>query len=202
MTSIPGGEVGFLIVANLLVFFLAFFLDYFELAFIIIPLLAPVADSLGIDLIWFGVMLAVNMQTSFMHPPFGFSLFYLRSVAPSRPYRDKVTTATIQPVTSGQIYVGSIPFLLIQLVMVGIIIGFPGIVTHYKGTHKQLDPSTIQINVPMPDAGGGNPFGNAAAPFGAPAPSPSNEPLPAPSFGTPSPPSFGQGIGLPEKPGQ
>lgn len=111
MTSIPGGEVGFLIVANLLVFFLAFFLDYFELAFIIIPLLAPVADSLGIDLVWFGVMLAVNMQTSFMHPPFGFSLFYLRSVAPSRPYKDKVTGATIQPVTSGQIYMGSIPFL-------------------------------------------------------------------------------------------
>jgi TRAP-type mannitol/chloroaromatic compound transport system permease large subunit len=132
MTSIPGGEVGFLIVANLLVFFLAFFLDYFELAFIIIPLLAPVADSLGIDLVWFGVMLAVNMQTSFMHPPFGFSLFYLRSVAPSRPYKDKVTGATIQPVTSGQIYMGSIPFLLIQLVMVGIIISFPGIVTHYK----------------------------------------------------------------------
>lgn len=201
MTSIPGGEVGFLIVANLLVFFLAFFLDYFELAFIIIPLLAPVADSLGIDLVWFGVMLAANMQTSFMHPPFGFSLFYLRSVAPSRPYKDKVTGATIQPVTSGQIYVGSIPFLIIQLVMVGIIIGFPGIVTHYKGNHKQLDPSTIQINVPMPDTGGGNPFGDAPAPFGAPAPSP-GEPLPAPSFGTPSPPSFGQGSNQQEKPDQ
>ncbi len=202
MMSIPGGEVGFLIVANLLVFLLAFFLDYFELAFIIIPLLAPVADSLGIDLVWFGVMLAVNMQTSFMHPPFGFSLFYLRSVAPSRPYRDKVTGATIQPVTSGQIYVGSIPFLIIQLVMVGIIIGFPGIVTHYKGNHEQLDPSTIQINVPMPDADGGNPFGNTPAPFGAPAFSPSNEPLPAPSFGTPSPPSFGQGTRQSERPGQ
>ncbi len=189
MTSIPGGEVGFLIVANLLVFFLAFFLDYFELAFIIIPLLAPVADSLGIDLVWFGVMLAVNMQTSFMHPPFGFSLFYLRSVAPSRPYKDKVTGATIQPVTSGQIYMGSIPFLIIQLVMVGIIITFPGIVTHYKSGHPQADPASIQINVPMPDAGGGNPFGAAPAPFGAP--SPSTEPLPAPSFGSPQP-SFGQ----------
>ncbi len=195
MTSIPGGEVGFLIVANILVFFLAFFLDYFELAFIIIPLLAPVADALGIDLVWFGVMLAVNMQTSFMHPPFGFSLFYLRSVAPSRAYKDKVTGATIQPVTSGQIYMGSIPFLLIQLVMVAIIIAFPGIVTHYKSGHPVADPSTIQINVPMPGQDGGNPFGNAPAPFGAP--SPSTDPLPAPSFGSPQP-SFGQ----PEKPAQ
>ncbi|GAA5542680.1 MULTISPECIES: TRAP transporter large permease [Brucella/Ochrobactrum group] len=195
MTSIPGGEVGFLIVANILVFFLAFFLDYFELAFIIIPLLAPVADALGIDLVWFGVMLAVNMQTSFMHPPFGFSLFYLRSVAPSRAYKDKVTGATIQPVTSGQIYMGSIPFLLIQLVMVAIIIAFPGIVTHYKSGHPVADPSTIQINVPMPGADGGNPFGTAPAPFGAP--SPSTDPLPAPSFGSPQP-SFGQ----PEKPAQ
>ncbi|MBJ6133220.1 TRAP transporter large permease subunit [Ochrobactrum sp. Q0168] len=195
MTSIPGGEVGFLIVANILVFFLAFFLDYFELAFIIIPLLAPVADALGIDLVWFGVMLAVNMQTSFMHPPFGFSLFYLRSVAPSRAYKDKVTGATIQPVTSGQIYMGSIPFLLIQLVMVAVIIAFPGIVTHYKSGHLVADPSTIQINVPMPGADGGNPFGTAPAPFGAP--SPSKDPLPAPSFGSPQP-SFGQ----PEKPAQ
>lgn len=199
MTSIPGGEIGFLIVANILVFFLAFFLDYFELAFIIIPLLAPVADSLGIDLVWFGVMLAVNMQTSFMHPPFGFSLFYLRSVAPSRPYKDKVTGATIQPVTSGQIYMGSIPFLLIQLVMVGIIIAFPGIVTHYKSGHPQADPASIQINVPMPDAGGGNPFGAAPPPFGAPAPS--NEPLPAPSFGSPQP-SFGQDKDQQQNPAQ
>lgn len=199
MTSVPGGEVGFLIVANILVFFLAFFLDYFELAFIIIPLLAPVADSLGIDLIWFGVMLAMNMQTSFMHPPFGFSLFYLRSVAPSRPYKDKVTGATIPPVTSGQIYMGSIPFLLIQVVAVGVIIAFPGLVTHYKGNHPQVDPASIQINVPMPDAGGGNPFGNAPAPFGAP--SPAVEPLPAPSFGSPAP-SFGQGADQKEKPAQ
>src|SRR5690606_34841680 len=80
LTSLPGGEIGFLIVVNLLIFVLAFFLDFFELAFIMIPLLGPVADKLGIDLIWFGVLLAVNMQTSFMHPPFGFALFYLRSV--------------------------------------------------------------------------------------------------------------------------
>ena len=84
LTGLPGGQLGFLIVVNILIFLLAFFLDFFELAFIVVPLLAPVAEKLGIDLIWFGVLLAVNMQTSFMHPPFGFALFYLRSVAPTR----------------------------------------------------------------------------------------------------------------------
>lgn len=203
MTSVPGGEVGFLIVANLLVFFLAFFLDYFELAFIIVPLLAPVADALGIDLIWFGVMLAINMQTSFMHPPFGFSLFYLRSVAPTRAYRDRVTNVTIQPVTSGQIYLGALPYLVIQLVMVALVIIFPGLVTHYKSSAAAVDPTTIQLNVPMPGSGGSNPFGpsdpasgGATAPsFGAPPPSfgapPADSSQPAPpSFGSPTP-SFG-----------
>jgi tripartite ATP-independent transporter DctM subunit len=165
MTSIPGGEIGFLIVANLLVFLLAFFLDYFELAFIIIPLLAPVAESLGIDLIWFGVMLAINMQTSFMHPPFGFSLFYLRSVAPSRAYRDKMTGETIQPVTSGQIYMGALPFLAIQLAMVAVVISFPGLVTHYKSDQAVVNPSEIQLNVPMPGDDGDNPFGTPSEPF-------------------------------------
>jgi len=189
MTSVPGGEVGFLIVANLLVFFLAFFLDYFELAFIIVPLLAPVADSLGIDLIWFGVMLAINMQTSFMHPPFGFSLFYLRSVAPTRAYKDRVTGATIQPVTSGQIYMGALPYLAIQLTMVVIVIVFPGLVTHYKSGTSTVDPNTIQINVPMPGEGTLSPFGSPTQPFGAPEPS-NGGAAPAPSFGSPTP-SFG-----------
>lgn len=85
LVSLPGGEIGFLIVVNIMIFVLAFFLDFFELSFIVVPLLAPVADKLGIDLVWFGVLLAVNMQTSFMHPPFGFALFFLRSVAPPRP---------------------------------------------------------------------------------------------------------------------
>ncbi|MDB6453722.1 TRAP transporter large permease [Falsirhodobacter sp. 20TX0035] len=183
MTSIPGGVLGFLIVANLLVFFLAFFLDYFELAFIIIPLLAPVAEAMGIDLIWFGVMLAINMQTSFMHPPFGFSLYFLRSVAPTRAYRDKVTGVTIQPVTSGQIYMGAIPFLVIQLAMVVLVLAFPQLVTHYKSGAAAVDPATIQLNVPMP--GAVNPYGAAPAPsFGAPA-------GPAPTFAPPAPPSFG-----------
>jgi tripartite ATP-independent transporter DctM subunit len=144
LTSLPGGQVGFLVVVNVLVFFLAFFLDYFELAFIIIPLLGPAADKLGIDLIWFGVILAVNMQTSFMHPPFGFALFFLRSVAPKVPYIDRVTGKRMEPVTTGQIYWGAVPFVIIQLVMVGIVILFPQIVLHYKSAGPVVDPAAVQ----------------------------------------------------------
>ncbi len=129
LTGLPGGQLGFLIVVNLLIFFLAFFLDFFELAFIIVPLVGPVAAKLGIDLTWFGVLLAINMQTSFMHPPFGFALFYLRSVAPIEDYDDKVTGKRIRKVTTGDIYRGAIPFVVIQVVMVAIVIFFPGIVT-------------------------------------------------------------------------
>ena len=129
LTGLPGGQVGFLIVVNLMIFFLAFFLDYFELSFIVVPLLGPVAEKMGIDLIWFGVLLAVNMQTSFMHPPFGFALFFLRSVAPEKQYVDRVTHKVIDPVTTMQIYKGAVPFVIIQLVMVGVLIAFPSIVT-------------------------------------------------------------------------
>ncbi|PAT34030.1 TRAP transporter large permease [Vandammella animalimorsus] len=129
LSALPGGQMGFLIVVNVLVFFLAFFLDYFELSFIVVPLLAPVAESMGIDLIWFGVLLAMNMQTSFMHPPFGFALFFLRSVAPDKPYVDRVTRQVVEPVTTMQIYRGAIPFLFIQLFMVGMLVAFPGLVT-------------------------------------------------------------------------
>jgi TRAP-type mannitol/chloroaromatic compound transport system permease large subunit len=129
LTDLPGGQVGFLILVNVMIFFLAFFLDYFELSFIVVPLLAPVADKLGIDLIWFGVLLAVNMQTSFMHPPFGFALFFLRSVAPDKPYVDRITKKIMAPVTTMQIYKGAIPFVLIQLTMVGLLIAFPQLVT-------------------------------------------------------------------------
>jgi tripartite ATP-independent transporter DctM subunit len=133
LTSLPGGQIGFLIVVNILVFVLAFFLDFFELAFIIVPLLGPVAEKLGIDLIWFGVLLGVNMQTSFMHPPFGFALFYLRSVAPAREYVDKITGKLTAGITTGQIYWGAVPFVIIQVIMVGIVIAFPGLVTdHYE----------------------------------------------------------------------
>jgi tripartite ATP-independent transporter DctM subunit len=150
LINLPGGQVGFLIVVNAMVFILAFFLDFFELAFIVVPLLGPVAEKLGIDLIWFGVLLGVNMQTSFMHPPFGFALFYLRSVAPRLPYLDKVTRAMTQPVTTAQIYWGAVPFVCIQVVMVCLVIAFPGMVLHALD-RSTVDPSTIEINVPETD---------------------------------------------------
>ena len=152
LSDLPGGQLGFLILVNIMVFFLAFFLDFFELSFIVVPLLAPVADKLGIDLIWFGVLLAVNMQTSFMHPPFGFALFFLRSVAPDKEYTDKLTKKRIAPVTTNQIYMGAIPFLCIQLLMVGLIIAFPGIVS--SGLDEKvvydLDAIREQMEADMP----------------------------------------------------
>ncbi|MBP6018843.1 MAG: TRAP transporter large permease subunit [Burkholderiaceae bacterium] len=145
LIGLPGGEWGFLIVVSVLTFVLAFFLDFFELAFIIVPLLGPVADKMGIDLIWFGILLAVNMQTSFMHPPFGFALFYLRSVAPRDDYIDKVTGKKIARVTTGEIYWGSVPFIIIQIAMVAAVMVFPGLVTHYKDDIVQVDPSTVDF---------------------------------------------------------
>ena len=161
LTSLPGGQTGFLIVVNVMVFLLAFFLDFFELAFIVIPLLAPAADKLGIDLIWFGVILAVNMQTSFMHPPFGFALFYLRSVAPKVPYIDRVTKRRMEPIGTGQIYWGAVPFVVIQCIMVGVLILFPDLVMHYKASETQLDPTEVQrqfdnLQLPGMDGGGGD----------------------------------------------
>jgi GntP family gluconate:H+ symporter len=169
LSGLPGGQIGFLIVVNLLIFFLAFFLDFFELSFIVIPLLAPVADKLGIDLIWFGVLLAVNMQTSFMHPPFGFALFYLRSVAPTREYTDRITGKIIQPVTTMQIYWGAVPFVLIQVLMVGAIIFFPGIVSSGldKAVKIDLDKVTRQMNA---DFNAANKAAAALEEAGGPAP--------------------------------
>lgn len=134
LTSLPGGTAGFLIVVNLLFFFLAFFLDFFELAFILVPLVGPVADKMGIDLIWFGVLLSVNMQTSFMHPPFGFALFFLRSVAPKE-------------VKTTDIYWGAVPFVLIQLVMVALIIAFPKLISVDSKTDMK---EQIELNIQMP----------------------------------------------------
>ena len=135
LSSLPGGQAGFLIVVNLLFFGLAFFLDFFELAFILVPLVGPVAEKMGIDLIWFGVLLSVNMQTSFMHPPFGFALFYLRSVAPK-----KVKTADI--------YWGAVPFVGIQVVMVAMIIAFPGMISVANKTDMK---EQIELNIDMDD---------------------------------------------------
>ncbi len=151
LTSLPGGQVGFLIFVNVLIFLLAFFLDFFELAFIIIPLIAPAAEKLGIDLIWLGVMLGVNMQTSFMHPPFGFALFYLRSVAPKSAYLDRITGRRMEPVTTAQIYWGAVPFVVIQCIMVSLVIAFPQMVMHYKSDAPAVDPSQIRFEAPRID---------------------------------------------------
>ncbi len=144
LTGLPGGVWGFLVVVNLFVFFLAFFLDFFEIAFIIVPMLAPVAQKIlepvvGHDaaLIWFGVMLCVNVQTSFMHPPFGFALFYLRSVAPKE-------------VKSSDIYWGSVPWVFLQLIMVVIVIAFPQSVTYFLDAPSTVDPSKIKIELQAP----------------------------------------------------
>jgi TRAP-type mannitol/chloroaromatic compound transport system permease large subunit len=171
LAGLPGGELGFLIVVNLLVFVLAFFLDFFELAFIIVPLLGPVADKLGIDLVWFGVLLAVNMQTSFMHPPFGFALFYLRSVAPARAYLDKLTGRTMEPVTTGQIYWGAIPFVGLQILMIALVIAFPQMVLVYKGAAPTVDPSQVEIVLPPADTPTMPPTDDLGGAFGPGSPS-------------------------------
>jgi hypothetical protein len=140
---------------------------------------------MGIDLVWFGILLAVNMQTSFMHPPFGLALFYLRSVAASEDYRDPVTRQLIPKVTTGQIYWGSIPFIIIQLAMVVVVMSFPGLVLHYKEGASKVDPSKIRIEV---QGGGssGNPYGNQQYPGADPgAGSPATQPQ-APQ-GSPTP---------------
>jgi TRAP-type mannitol/chloroaromatic compound transport system permease large subunit len=168
LTSLPGGVLGFLIVVNILIFVLAFFLDFFELSFIIIPLVGPVADKLGIDLIWFGVLLGVNMQTSFMHPPFGFALFYLRSVAPAKDYLDRISRKVTKGVTTGQIYWGAVPFVIIQIVMVGLVIAFPQMVMVYKAGEKEYDINKIQIIVPE------QPQSQPAAPGAAPGQAPAD----------------------------
>ena len=147
LSGLPGGQLGFLIVVNILVFVLAFFLDFFELSFIVIPLIGPVAIKLGIDPVWFGVLLAVNMQTSFMHPPFGFALFYLRSVAPAEDYKDRLSGRLIPKVTTGQIYWGAVPFVLIQILMVGLIIAFPGIVSRDLGKADAGNINELQLEV-------------------------------------------------------
>jgi tripartite ATP-independent transporter DctM subunit len=138
LSHLPGGQTGFLIFTQIFIFLLAFFLDFFEIAFIVLPLLAPVAAKLGIDLVWFGVLICVNVQTSFMHPPFGFALFYLRGIAPPE-------------VKSSDIYWGAIPWLFLQLALVAIVIFWPESVTYWIHKGTGVDPSTVRIEVPLPD---------------------------------------------------
>ncbi len=143
LTSLPGGQLGFLIFVNVFIFFLAFFLDFFEIVFIVVPMLLPVAVALDINLVWFGVLLCVNMQTSFMHPPFGFALFYLRGIAPPE-------------LKSSDIYWGAIPWILLQLTLVGIVISFPEAVTYWISADDLLDAGAVGQAldaIPMPGAG-------------------------------------------------
>ncbi|WP_298923340.1 TRAP transporter large permease subunit [uncultured Ramlibacter sp.] len=145
LTGLPGGQTGFLVVVNIFIFFLAFFLDFFEIAFIILPMLGPVADKMGIDLVWFGVLLCVNMQTSFMHPPFGFALFYLRGIADTL-YKEKRID---KPVLSNDIYLGSIPWVIMQLVLVAIVIFVPETVTAFLDKEEKVDIDKVQIELPV-----------------------------------------------------
>lgn len=137
LSHLPGGQTGFLIFVNIFIFFLAFFLDFFEIAFIVVPLLAPVAAKLDIDLVWFGVLLCINLQTSFMHPPFGFALFYLRSIAP-------------KSVLTKDIYLGAIPWLVLQLILVAVVIFWPESVTFFLDRGTGVDPASVTIEVPPP----------------------------------------------------
>jgi len=178
--DMPGGALGFLIVVNLLVFVLGFFIDFFEIAFIVVPILAPVAEKIlpalvpGVPvdavMIWFGVILAMNLQTSFLTPPFGFALFYLRSVAAKKDYRDRVTGATIPAVTTAQIYKGSIAFIVLQVAMVAAVIAYPNLVTGgiVKGERVDADQVLQQmLEEQQRDEAGAAPEQAASEPEGA-----------------------------------
>ncbi|MCZ4291877.1 TRAP transporter large permease [Hoeflea alexandrii] len=204
LLALPGGETGFLITVSVVVFILGCFLDFFEIAFIMVPLLAPVAEKLGIDLIWFGVLLGFNLQASFLTPPFGFALFYLRSVAPIKAWHDETTDRMIEPISTKSIYTGTLPFIIIQIVMLGILIAFPGLVTHYKTDPVIMDQG--DINQEINNIGGGG-FGLPGSGLsldggltlpGAPGLGEPGNGMPAmPSFGAPAEPTEGSALPAP-----
>ena len=160
--GLPGGVWAFLLAVNLLVFILGCFLDFFEIAFIVVPLLAPVASAFGIDLVWFGIIIAMNLQTSFLTPPFGFALFYMRSVAPAAPYADKLTGRTIAGISTAQIYRGAARFIVLQIVMIAVVVMFPGLVISERP--PPVDPDTIEIQIPQPALEGGENDGGIPPP--------------------------------------
>ena len=145
--ALPGGQMGFLLFVNALIFLLGCFLDFFEIAFILLPLLLPVLKEMDINLIWFGVMVAMNLQTSFLTPPFGFALFYLRSVAPKTDYVDRITNVKIPALKTGDIYKGAVAFVALQLIMVAAILYKPEIVTYGLGEVKVLDVKGVNMNI-------------------------------------------------------
>ena len=188
---VPGGEIGFLMVVSLLVFVLGFFIDFFEIAFILLPLFAPVAEKLGIDMVWFLVLIGMNMQTSFLTPPFGFALFYLRSVAPVKAYDDAVTGKRIEGVKTVQIYRGVIAFIVIQVIGLGLVLTYPQLVSGNLDEKKKVDLDTIEINVESFDSGGygASPFDSG---YGAPVQIPGPDGNPA--AGEEAPPEGGSGL--------
>ncbi|MEX0345335.1 MAG: TRAP transporter large permease subunit [Rhizobiaceae bacterium] len=185
LLQLPGGETGFLVAVTIIVFILGCFLDFFEIAFIMVPLLAPVAEKLGIDLIWFGIILGVNLQASFLTPPFGFALFYLRSIAPMRQWKDDITGRMLPGVKTTEIYKGAVPFIIIQFLMILLIIAFPRLVTHYKDGEKPFDEN---LEIELPDLGGdlGNGNGDGSLPG-----------LSLPPLGQPANPDGSGGLQLP-----
>lgn len=206
LTALPGGEYGFLVAVCAIIFFLAFFLDFFELAFVIVPLLIPAANALDIDLVWFGVILAVTMQTSFLTPPVGFALFYLRSVAPKEPYVDHVTGKRMSAISTMDIYRGAVPFVGLQLLIIAAVIVFPGMVMHYKG--PVIDTTGIRVQIPMGnsslgDSGSSGGFGSfgglgGGTPFGEAQPAePVTDPTAEPAGEKPSSGGMGLGFGGP-----
>ncbi|SDD15543.1 TRAP transporter, DctM subunit [Variovorax sp. CF079] len=182
LSGLPGGQIGFLIVVNIFVFFLAFFLDFFEIAFIILPMLGPVAAKLGIDMVWFGVLLCVNMQTSFMHPPFGFALFYLRGIADTL-FKNN---ALPRKIDSRDIYLGAIPWVGLQLLLVAIVIFFPQAVTVFLDKKIEVDVDKVQLEMPADSQGPGSSI-NMEDPFGTQKPAePDALPMPEPEPPSPS----------------
>jgi TRAP-type mannitol/chloroaromatic compound transport system permease large subunit len=198
--ALPGGALGFLIVVNVLIFILGCFIDFFEIAFIVIPILAPVAEKIlpelfppgtSVDaiMVWFGVVIAMNLQTSFLTPPFGFALFYLRSVAAKADYKDRVTGEMIPAVTTAQIYKGSIAFIILQVIMVAVVIAYPKLVIDGidQGVKVDVDKALESLMQQTPAAppppttlepAASAPGGLAPA---APAPSTGGLPSPAPA---------------------
>jgi TRAP-type mannitol/chloroaromatic compound transport system permease large subunit len=176
LLALPGGEYGFLLIVTVVIFILGCFLDFFEIAFIAVPLLAPAADKLGIDPIWFGIILGVNLQTSFLTPPFGFALFYLRSIAPTRAWLDKVSGKRLPAIGTTEIYKGALPYIIIQFLMILVVIAFPGLVTHYKAAAPKGD---VEIQLP--------PLGGQGGGLGLPPLGGDNQ---APQIGLPEPPKL------------
>ena len=116
LTSVPGGTFGIILVVMIAMFILGFVLDFIEITFVVVPIVAPIILTLGVDPIWLGIMIAINLQTSFLTPPFGFALFYLRGVAP-------------ESISTKSIYIGAIPFVIIQALVLLLLATFPVIVT-------------------------------------------------------------------------